>query len=76
MSINPTTEIEALAYRLWEEDGWPTGRDLDHWFRAEAQVLARTTHLSVAPEADLYSKNVRQSSAEKSAKPKVRTKKA
>ncbi|GES40964.1 DUF2934 family protein [Rhizobium sp. ERR 922] len=25
------------AYRIWEEEGRPDGRDLDHWQRAEEQ---------------------------------------
>jgi hypothetical protein len=26
------------AYRLWENDGRPDGRDQDYWFRAEAEL--------------------------------------
>ena len=29
-------EIRLIAYRIWEEEGCPEGRDLEHWFRAEA----------------------------------------
>ncbi|MEK7214702.1 MAG: cyclic nucleotide-binding domain-containing protein [Chloroflexota bacterium] len=29
-------ELRELAYRLWQEEGMPDGRDLDHWFRALA----------------------------------------
>lgn len=25
------------AYRIWEDEGRPEGRDLDHWQRAEEQ---------------------------------------
>ena len=33
---SPTAgDIRALAYRLWEEDGRPTGRDHEYWFEAE-----------------------------------------
>lgn len=29
-------EIKSIAYRIWEEEGRPDGRDLDHWLKAEA----------------------------------------
>ena len=28
-------EVQALAYRLWEEAGRPTGSSQEHWYRAE-----------------------------------------
>jgi hypothetical protein len=27
--------VKVIAYRIWEEEGRPTGRDLDHWLKAE-----------------------------------------
>jgi hypothetical protein len=27
------------AYRIWEEEGRPRDRDIDHWLRAEAEIL-------------------------------------
>jgi hypothetical protein len=30
--------ISRKAYQLWEERGWPEGRDLDNWLDAEATV--------------------------------------
>jgi hypothetical protein len=29
-------EIRLIAYRIWEEEGRPEGRDLEYWFKAEA----------------------------------------
>jgi hypothetical protein len=29
-------EVRLIAYELWENDGRPDGRDLDHWLQAEA----------------------------------------
>jgi len=29
-------EIRLISYRIWEEEGRPDGRDLEHWFKAEA----------------------------------------
>jgi hypothetical protein len=34
-------EIRTRAYQLYEQEGWQQGRDLEYWFRAEADVLAR-----------------------------------
>ncbi|HVP57014.1 MAG TPA: DUF2934 domain-containing protein [bacterium] len=28
-------EIRLIAYGIWEEEGRPDGRHLDHWLRAE-----------------------------------------
>jgi hypothetical protein len=30
--------IRERAYAIWEEEGRPDGRDLDHWLRAEAKI--------------------------------------
>lgn len=31
-------QIRERAYAIWEEEGRPDGRDLDHWHRAEAEI--------------------------------------
>jgi hypothetical protein len=33
-------QIEERAYALWEGEGRPEGRALDHWLRAEAESAA------------------------------------
>jgi len=30
--------IRERAYAIWEEEGRPEGRHLDHWLRAEAEI--------------------------------------
>jgi len=30
--------IRERAYAMWEEEGRPDGKDLDHWYRAEAEI--------------------------------------
>ena len=40
MMPDHNSEIAERAYRIWEGEGRPTGRDLDHWLRAEAEVKA------------------------------------
>lgn len=29
-------EIQVIAYSLWQKEGCPEGRHLDHWLKAEA----------------------------------------
>lgn len=33
-------EIAAYAYKLWEAEGRPDGRDIDHWLQAKAHLTA------------------------------------
>jgi molecular chaperone DnaK (HSP70) len=35
--------VQERAYRLWEVDGRPEGRQLDHWTQAELEVSAAST---------------------------------
>lgn len=28
-------KVQKIAHRLWEEEGRPAGRHLDHWYAAE-----------------------------------------
>jgi hypothetical protein len=35
---NQSQFISNHAYRLWEKDGRPEGRDQEYWFRAEAEM--------------------------------------
>ena len=28
-------EIRRLAYSIWEKEGYPHGRDIEHWLKAE-----------------------------------------
>jgi hypothetical protein len=37
------------AYEIWQSEGSPNGRDVDHWLRAEAEITS--SHCS-APAAD------------------------
>lgn len=40
MTPEQEAKIRERAYQLWEADGRPDGRHLEHWSRAEAEVLA------------------------------------
>lgn len=38
MSQERRQQISEKAYRLWEMEGYPKGRHLDHWVQAENEV--------------------------------------
>jgi hypothetical protein len=38
MASDREQEIRQRAYAIWEHEGHPRGRDLAHWFRAEAEI--------------------------------------
>jgi hypothetical protein len=40
MTPDRYTEIAKRAYAVWELEGQPTGTDLEHWLRAEAELEA------------------------------------
>jgi DUF2934 family protein len=40
MMADREVEIAERAYRIWEGEGRPVGRDLDHWLRAESELHA------------------------------------
>jgi len=35
-------EIERLAHSIWEKEGRPEGRSLEHWLMAEEQLRSQT----------------------------------
>jgi hypothetical protein len=40
--------IRLLAYRLWEEEGYPDGKNEEHWRQACAILLAEENELTVS----------------------------
>lgn len=36
-------EIRARAHEIWEQNGRPTGRDVEFWLQAEAELRERGT---------------------------------
>jgi Protein of unknown function (DUF2934) len=40
MAADSKQAIRERAYAIWEEEGCPLDRDLDHWLRAEAEIAA------------------------------------
>lgn len=41
----PVTEddIRQRSYLIWESEGYPEGKEEEHWFRAEAELLSTAT---------------------------------
>jgi hypothetical protein len=36
-------DVSRRAYELWEQEGRPEGRELEHWLRAEGELRSRRT---------------------------------
>jgi hypothetical protein len=45
-------EIAEYAYNIYEREGRPAGRDLDHWFAAEAQLASECAKTARASRSD------------------------
>jgi hypothetical protein len=44
LAEEPTNEqIAALAHSIWEQEGRPEGRAVEHWLMAELQIRHRPT---------------------------------
>ena len=37
--------IERRAWEIWKDEGCPEGREMDHWLRAEREILITVHHL-------------------------------
>lgn len=47
MANDRERQVRERAYRIWQEEGEPSGREQDHWSRAEAELSDAD-----APEGD------------------------
>jgi len=43
--------VRERAYAIWERDGRPEGRNLDHWLQAEAEIGIRPLQILKPPAA-------------------------
>lgn len=53
MGMELLERIRERAYQLWEAEGCEHGRDMEYWFRAEAQVSAEQSspaHVQAQPQ--------------------------
>ena len=39
MEVERDEQIRELAYRIWQEEGYPHGYEVQHWLKAEALWL-------------------------------------
>lgn len=46
----PLEEVRHEAYRLWQQEGCPAGRELDHWLAAKELVKHRRAKRPPPPE--------------------------
>jgi hypothetical protein len=45
-------QIEACAYCIWQQEGRPEGRALDHWLQAELQLVLSSILLEKGPRKE------------------------
>jgi len=55
--INQDDSVRELAYRLWEDDGRPDGRDQEFWFRAEALLVRGQAGLAEEEEVRILAQS-------------------
>jgi hypothetical protein len=51
MDQNVERRIRDRAYSIWEEEGRPAGRDIEHWLRAAQEIAAMAGKNAASPEA-------------------------
>lgn len=65
-------KIEQRAYEIWESEGGPHGRDVDHWLRAKAEITgsaiaimppSKLQKLHAKPKAKRRSRDLRRGKA-------------
>ena len=48
-------KIEQRAYAIWQSEGSPHGCDVDHWLRAEAEILSSPPSATPSPDTESQS---------------------
>jgi len=49
--LDLTDLIRSRAYQIWESEGWPNGRHVVHWLRAESEIYDTTKDHAPAGKA-------------------------
>ncbi len=52
--------IKKRAYAIWEEEGYPTGRDVEHWARASGERIALEESVANGGGVDIKAKAKRK----------------
>jgi len=69
MPMDTDGPIRTRAYAIWEAEGRPNGRDLDHWLQAEAENGKPRRRAPAAPRAKAPAKAARKAPAKRTAPP-------
>jgi hypothetical protein len=64
-------QIKELAYAIWEEEGRPEGKDVEHYFRAQQILEERQTSSLIESTPSPMSKLPRRPPSPQSAPPPV-----
>jgi hypothetical protein len=51
MSAIDQDKVRARAFEIWQAEGCPEGRDMEHWIRAEAELTTVPAAAEVEPAA-------------------------
>ena len=65
---NQRENILVKAYEIWEAEGRPLGRDMEHWIKAEMLIAAKNTKKKAKPAAK------KKAAAKTKAKPAAKAK--
>lgn len=62
------------AYEIWESEGKPTGRDMEHWLQAEVAILQENGKKKSAVKTKAKTKAKAKAKTKTKAKAKTKTK--
>jgi BRCT domain type II-containing protein len=51
MSAIDQDKVRARAFEIWQAEGCPEGRDMEHWIRAEVELTPANSVAEVEPAA-------------------------
>ena len=60
MMVNRGRDIAVRAYHIWESEGCPDGRDLDHWVQAESELAVAASPKAPAEDPPSQAASTRQ----------------
>lgn len=69
MTVSSQDKIRQRAFEIWEAEGHPQGRDLDHWLRAESELGAKVAEAAKRGNGASAKKTIARKPASKTAAP-------
>ncbi|MTJ79831.1 MAG: DUF2934 domain-containing protein [Telmatospirillum sp.] len=74
MTVSDQDRIRSRAFEIWQAEGCPEGRDVEHWLKAEEEVSSNGRHAAAEPApAPAPVKAPRKPAVRKAAAPKTAT---